>query len=75
MDFAYQNVTFDMKQLMEVLRCDLQVTINEGIVETQIELLKTIGSFVDHFQSEMTTLSPPKCMLSSTTCGPGVVVA
>ena len=58
MDFAYQNITFDMKQLVEVLWCDLQVTINEGLMETQMELLETIGSFVDHFQSEMTTLSP-----------------
>ena len=60
MDFTYQNVTFDMKQLVEVLRCDLQITINEGLMETQMELLETISSFVDHFQSEMTTLSPPQ---------------
>ena len=49
-----------MKQLVEVLRCDLQVTINEGLMETQMELLETIGGFVDHFQSEMMTLSPPQ---------------
>ena len=60
MDFTYQNVTFDMKQLVEVLQCDLQVTINEGLMETQMKLLETIGSFVDHFQSEMMTLSPPQ---------------
>ena len=58
MDFAYRNVTFDMKQLVEVLHCDLQVTIHEGLMETQTELLETVGSFVDHFQSEMSTLSP-----------------
>ena len=29
-------------------------------METQMELLETIGGFVDHFQSEMTTLSPPQ---------------
>ena len=29
-------------------------------METQMELLETIGSFVDHFQSEMTALSPPQ---------------
>ena len=29
-------------------------------METQMELLKTISGFVDHFQSEMTTLSPPQ---------------
>ena len=60
MYFTYQNVTFDMKQLVEVLQCDLQVTINDRLMETQMELLETIGSFVDHFQSEMTTLSPPQ---------------
>ena len=60
MDFAYQNITFDMKQLVEVLQCDLQVTINEGLMETQMELLETISRFVHHFRSEMTTLSPPQ---------------
>ena len=49
-----------MKQLVEVLRCDLRVTINEGLMETQMELLETIGSFVDHFHSEMTTVCPPQ---------------
>ena len=29
-------------------------------METQMELLETIGGFVGHFQSEMTTLSPPQ---------------
>ena len=48
-----------MKQLV-VFQCDLQVTIHEGLMETQMELLETIGSFVDHFQSEMTNLSPPQ---------------
>ena len=58
MDFAYRNITYDMKQLVEVLRCDLQVTIHEGLMETQTKLLETVGSFVDHFQSEMATLLP-----------------
>ena len=58
MDFSYRNVTFDMKQLVKVLQCDLHITIYEGLMETQTELLETISSFVDHFQSEMTTLSP-----------------
>ena len=49
-----------MKQLVEVFQCDLQVTINEGLMETQMELLETIDGFVDHFQSEMTTLSVPQ---------------
>ena len=53
MDFTYRNGLFDMKQLVEVLQIDLQVTIHEGLMET-------ISSFVDHFQSEITTLSPPQ---------------
>ena len=60
MDFAYRNVTFNMKQLVEVLRCDLQVTIQEGLMETQTELFKTIAGFIDHFQMKMITLSPPQ---------------
>ena len=45
-------------------------------METQMELLETIGSFVDHFQSEMTTLSPPPQMYALlnhlwTRCGGG----
>ena len=60
MDFAFHNITFNMKQLIEVLRCDLQVTIQEGLMETQTELLETVASFVDHFQTEMVTLSPPQ---------------
>ena len=60
MDFAYRNVTYDVKQLVKVLHCDLQVTIHEGLMETQTELLETVGSFVDHFQSEMATLSTPQ---------------
>ena len=60
MDFSYQNVTYDIKQLVEVLHCDLQVMIHEGLMETQTELLETIGGFVNHFQMEMATLSPPQ---------------
>ena len=59
MDFAYHNVTFDINQLLEVLCCDLQVTIHEGLMETQMDLLEVINGFVDHFQTEMATLSPP----------------
>ena len=60
MDFAFCNITFNMKQLIEVLRCDLQVTIQEGLMETQTELLETVASFVNHFQMKMVTLSPPQ---------------
>ena len=57
MDIAFHNITFDMKQLIQVLRCDLQVTIQEGLMETQTELLETVAGFIDHFQMEMVTLS------------------
>ena len=60
MDFAFCNITFDMKQLIEVLRSDLQVTIQEGLMETQTELLETVASFIDHFQMEMVTLCSPQ---------------
>ena len=43
MDFAYQNVTFDINQLVEILRCDLQVTNHEGLMETEMDLLELIG--------------------------------
>ena len=49
-----------MKQLVEVLSCDLQVTIQEDLMETQTELLETVARFVNHFQMEMVTLSPPQ---------------
>ena len=58
MDFAYQNVTFDINQLVEILHCDLQVTIHEGLLETQMDLLEAIGGFINQFQTEMATLSP-----------------
>ena len=60
MDFAFCNITFNLKQLVEVLRCDLQVTIQEGLMETQTELLKGVASFIDHFQMEMVTHSLPQ---------------
>ena len=60
MDFAYRNITCDIKQLVEVLHCDLQVTMHKGLMETLTELLDTVGCFIDHFQTEMATLSPPQ---------------
>ena len=56
MDFAFHSITFNTKQLVEVHRCDLQVTIQEGLMETQTELLETVASFINHFQMEMVTL-------------------
>ena len=62
-------------QLVKVLRYDLQVTIHEGLMETQMDLLEVKAGFIDHFQTKMATLSPPKCMPFSTIFTPdGVVV-
>ena len=60
MDFVHRNVTYDVKQLVKGFCCDLQVTIHEGLMETQTELLETVSSFVDQFQLEMTNLLPPQ---------------
>ena len=57
MDFSYHNICFDPKQLIEVLHCDLQVTIHEGLVEIQADILKAIANFVNNFHIEVTTLS------------------
>ena len=60
MDFAFCNITFDLKQLIEVLRCDLQVTIQEGLMETQTELLETVASFVHTSKPKWSLFSPPQ---------------
>ena len=57
MDFAYHNIGFDLKQLIKVLHCDLQVTIHEGLVEVQADILEAIANFIDNFHIEVTTLS------------------
>ena len=54
LDFSYCNVCFDLKQLIKVLRCDLQVTIH------QADILKVIANFVNNFHIEVTTLSAPQ---------------
>ena len=46
-----------MKQLIKVLRCDLQVTIQE---DGYPDRTPRDYSFVNHFQMEMVTLSPPQ---------------
>ena len=60
LDFAYCNVGFDLKQLIEVLHCDLQVTIHEGLVEVQDDIFKAIANFIDNFHPIVTTLSAPQ---------------
>ena len=57
MDFTYRNIKFDINQLVKILCCDLQVTIHEGLLEIQMDLLEAIGSFIDQFQTKMATLS------------------
>ena len=60
LDFSYHNVYFNLKQLIKVLHCDLQVTIHEGLVEIQADILKAIANFVNSFHIEVTTLSAPE---------------
>ena len=60
LDFSYHNICFDLKQLIEVLRCDLQMTIHQRLVEVQADILEVIANFVDNFHIEVTTLSAPQ---------------
>ena len=47
-------------KFIEVLHCDLQVTIHQGLVEAQADILEAIASFIDHFHIKVTTLSAPQ---------------
>ena len=60
LDFTYQNVGFDLKQLIRVLHCDLQVAIHKGLVKVQDDLLKAIANFTNNFHITMTMLSAPQ---------------
>ena len=60
LDFTYHNIGFDLKQLIEVLCCDLQVTIHEGLVDVQDDILKAIANFIDNFHIVVATLSAPQ---------------
>ena len=65
LDFSYQNVCFNLKQLIRVLCCDLQVAIHEGLIEVQDDLLKAIANF----HITITMLSAPKvCALLDHMC-------
>ena len=35
LDFSYHNIHLDLKQLIKVPHCDLQVTIHQGLVEAR----------------------------------------
>ena len=60
LDLAYQNVGFNLKQLMGVLHCDLQVAIHKGLIEVQDDLLESIVNFTNNFHITMTMLSAPQ---------------
>ena len=60
LDFTYHNIGFDLKQLIEVLHCDLQVSIHEGLAEVQDDILKATANFVNNFHIIVTTLSAPQ---------------
>ena len=59
LDFTYWNIGFDLKQLIKVLHCDLQVEIHEGLVEAQDDILEAIANFANNFHITVTTLSAP----------------
>ena len=48
------------KKLIEVLHCDLKVTIHEGLVEVQADILKALANFIKNFHIVVTTLSAPQ---------------
>ena len=58
--FAYRNIGFDLKQLIKVLCCDLQVEIHEGLVKVQDDILEAIANFTDNFHITVITLSAPQ---------------
>ena len=60
LDFACQNVGFNLKQLIKVLHCDLQVAIHEGLVKVQDDILEAIANFTNNFHITVTTLSAPQ---------------
>ena len=69
LDFSYQNLCFDLKQLIRVLCCDLQVAIHEGLIEVQDDLLEVIANFTDNFHITITMLSIPQvCALLNHMC-------
>ena len=69
LDFAYQNIGYNLKQLIKVLHCDLQVAIHKRLVEVQDDVLEAIANFTDNFHITVTTLSAPQvCALLDHIC-------
>ena len=60
LDFTYRNIGFDLKQLIGVLHCDLQVAIHKGLVKVQDDLLDAIANFTNNFHITVTMLSAPQ---------------
>ena len=54
------NIGFNLKQLIKVICCDLQVAIHEGLVQVWDDILKAIANFTDNFHITVTTLSAPQ---------------
>ena len=46
--------------IVEVLHCDLQVAIHEGLVKVQDDILEAIANFADNFHITVITLSAPQ---------------
>ena len=49
-----------MEQLIEVLPCDLQVTIHQGLAEVQVDIVKAIAGLINHFHIKVMILSAPQ---------------
>ena len=60
LDFAYRNISLNIKQLIRVLCCDLQVAIHEGLAKVQDDILEAIANFTDNFHITVTMLSVPQ---------------
>ena len=52
LDFAYHNIGFDLKQLIKVLCCDLQVTIHEKWSKSRLIFSKQLSTLLTIFTSK-----------------------
>ena len=59
-DFSYCNVCFNMKQLVEVLHGDLQVTIHQILMEAQENILEVIKTLLTAYTSKSHSCRLPR---------------
>ena len=68
LDFANHNICFDIKQLVEVLHCNLQMSIHQGLTEAQANILKAIAGFIDHFHISDNSVCSSTCSAGPHVC-------